>query len=147
VSPAGRIRACEDALALFSLSLDEEPSPLERRKLNRHLRSCAECRRRAAAIDAVTVTLRDLPPEVPAGSSLPSTPRRHRIARTGIPAVAAVAVASLGLVALQGSVTGNIPAVTATVTVPDSSTPSSATYTPGYRAGDLPYPTSLAWAP
>jgi predicted anti-sigma-YlaC factor YlaD len=145
VSPAGRIRACEDALALFSLSLDEEPSPLERRKLDRHLLSCAECRRRAAAIDAVTVALRGLPPEVPAGSSVPSTPRRHRIARTGIPAAAAVAMASLGLVALQGSVSGNMP--TATVTVPDTSTPSSATYTPGYRAGDLPYPTSLAWAP
>jgi anti-sigma factor RsiW len=104
VSPISSKHACADALALLSLSLDQELSPLESRKLERHLNGCPDCSRKGAGIVAITRELRSLPLETPSISTRPRLPWRRRIARTGIPAVAAVLVASFGLVALQGSV-------------------------------------------
>lgn len=97
-------RACAEAQALLSLSLDEELSPLERRKLERHVGECPDCLRRSANVEAMTRMLRDLPPEAPSALALPRLTLRRRLARSSIPAAAAVIFASLGLVALQGSV-------------------------------------------
>ena len=97
-------RTCEDALASLSLSLDQELSAIERRKLERHLLGCPDCRLRGASIEAITLALRDLPPEVPSIFLLPHLSWRRRVARKGLPVTTAVIVASLGLVALQGSV-------------------------------------------
>jgi len=104
VSPINGKHACADALALLSLSLDEELSPLERHKLERHIHDCPDCRRRGAGLEAIARTLRGLPLETPSVAALPHLPWRRRVSRTGFPAAAAMIVASLGLVALQGSV-------------------------------------------
>jgi len=107
---------CADALGLLSLSLDQELSPLERLKLERHLRDCPDCRRRCAGIEALTRALRALPLDLPSVSALPHLPWRRRIVRTGLPAAAVIA-ASFGLVALQGSVDMGSGGVSPTVTV------------------------------
>ena len=112
---------CADALSLLSLSLDEELSPLEHLKLERHLRVCPDCRSRADGIDAITRALRGLPLEAPSVSALPHLPWRRRIARTGFPA-AAVLVASFGVVALQGSVDLGSGGMSPAATVPSAVT-------------------------
>jgi len=89
---------------------------MERLKLERHLRDCADCRRRTAGIEALTRALRALPLDAPSVSALPHLPWRRRIVRTGLPA-AAMIVASFGLVALQGSVDMGSGGVSPTVTV------------------------------
>ena len=61
--------ACADALALLSLSLDQELSPLESRKLERHLHGCPGCSRKGAGIVAITRELRSLPLETPSISA------------------------------------------------------------------------------
>ena len=97
-------RACADALASLSLSLDQELNSIESCKLERHLLNCPDCRRKGASVEAITLVLRDLPLETPSISVLPHLPWRRRVARNSLPATAAAIVASLGLVALQGSV-------------------------------------------
>jgi anti-sigma factor RsiW len=98
-------RACADALTSLSLSLDQELSPLERCKLERHLLGCPDCRHKGASVEAITLALRDLPSEEPSVSLLPHLSWRHRAARTSLLATTAVVIAaSLGLVTLQGSV-------------------------------------------
>jgi len=104
-------------MALLSRSLDQELGPLELRKLERHLRECPGCRRRGESIEAITHTLRSLPLATPSVPLQPRLPWRRRVARTGFPAAAAVAVASLGLVALQGSVNAGSGSISPAVTV------------------------------
>jgi len=128
VSPLNGKHACADALALLSLSLDEELSLWERRKLERHIRDCPDCRRRGIAIETIARTLRGLPLEAPSVSALPQLPLRRRIARTGFPAAAAMIVVSLGLVALQGSVNVSSGGMSPTLTVPNALTLSPVTH-------------------
>jgi anti-sigma factor RsiW len=121
-------RACADALASLSLSLDQELSALERRKLERHLVGCPGCRLRGASIEAIALALRDLPPEVPSVSLLPHLPWRRRFARKSLPVTMAVIVASLGLVALQGSVGASSGDMNPALTVPSTPKQSPVTY-------------------
>ena len=138
-------RACADALASLSLSLDLELSPLERRKLDRHLFGCPDCRRIGASIEAITLALRDLPLEAPSVSLLPHLPRRRRIARNSLPAAAAVIVASLGLVALQGSVGASTGDMNPALTV--SSTPRLSPVTYAISPQQQPYAYAAVQAP
>jgi predicted anti-sigma-YlaC factor YlaD len=144
--PTG-VRACDDALALLSLSLDEELSTLERRKLERHLRFCPACRRTSVGIEGATVALRGLPLETPSASFSPHAPWRRRVARTGLSTMAAVAFASLGLVALQGSVNGDSNGITSTVTVPEVSSLSPITSVPQPQRPGFSFYGDIAWAP
>jgi predicted anti-sigma-YlaC factor YlaD len=146
VSPPVRTHACDDALALLSLSLDGELSVLEQQRLERHLRACPPCRYRSLGIESMTTMLRSLPPEAPSVSSRPRARRRQRITRTGLPAVAAMAVASLGLITLQGSVTGE-PGITATVTVPTVPILSPITSAPQPQSIGVSYAGDFLWAP
>jgi predicted anti-sigma-YlaC factor YlaD len=140
------MRACAEALSLLSLSLDEELGPLERHKLERHLAECPDCRRRSAGVEAVTRMLRELSPEAPSTLTLPRLPRRRRLARSGFPAAAAI-VASLGLVALQGSVDVNRSSTSSTVEVSNATWQSPVTHSsqpqppPQYAAA------AIAWIP
>ena len=139
------MHACAEALSLLSLSLDEELSPLERHKLERHITECPDCRRRSAGVEAVTRMLRELPPEAPSTLTLPRLPRR-RLARSGFPAAAAI-VASVGLVALQGSVDVNRGSTSPTVEVSSATWQSPVTHSsqpqppPQYAAA------AIAWIP
>jgi len=130
-------RVCADALASLSLSLDQELSPLEHRKLERHLLGCPDCRRKGASVEAITLALRDLPPEAPAVSFLPHLPWRRRVARNSLSATAAVIVASLGLVALQGSVGASSGDMNPALTV--SSTPKQSPVTYAIPPQPQPY--------
>jgi anti-sigma factor RsiW len=139
-------QACAEALSLLSLSLDEELSPLEGHKLERHLRACPECRRRGAELETITRTLRDLPLETPSLSSLPRLPWRRRVARSGIPVAAAMVAAVLGLVALQGSEDIGPGAVSPTVTV--SSAPRFSPVNHSLPPQPRPqYVTAVVWLP
>jgi anti-sigma factor RsiW len=129
--------ACADALALLSLSLDQELRPLERRKLDRHLLVCSNCGRKGASVEAITLALRNLPPEMPSISLLPRLPRRRRVARNSLPATAAVIVASLGLVTLQGSVSAGSVDISPALTV--SSTPKLSPITYAIPPQQQPY--------
>lgn len=132
---------------MLSLSLDEELSPLESFKLERHLRACPDCRRKGACVEAITRTLRELPLEAPSVSSLPQLPWRRRIARAGIPVAAAMIAASLGLVSLQGSTGMGSGVVTPTVTVSNTTEPSPVTHSlqpqPQQQYASVP----LIWLP
>jgi anti-sigma factor RsiW len=139
--------ACADVLALLSRSLDEELTPLEQHKLQRHLRDCPACQRRSAVIDAFTRTLRSLPLEIPSVSSLPHLPLRRRIARTGFPAAAAMIVASLGLVALQGSVNAGPQGVSPSLTVSNAVSLSPVTYSPSSQLQQQHASAAVVWLP
>ena len=128
MSPIIGKNVCADALALLSLSLDQELSSLERRKLDRHVLVCPDCSRKGAGFEAITLTLRSLPPELPSVSLLPHLPWRRRVARNSLPAAAAVIVASLGLVALQGSVSASPGDMSPALTVLSTSELSPITY-------------------
>jgi len=140
------MQACAEAFSLLSLSLDEELSPLERHKLERHIAECPDCRRRGAGVEALTRMLRELPPEAPSSLTLPRLPGRRRLARSGLPAAAAI-VASLGLVALQGSVDVNHGSLSPTVEVSSPAWQSPVTHSsqpqpqPQYAAA------AIAWIP
>ena len=59
---------CEDASRMISRLADGELSPAETEALNRHLASCAACRRESEATRRLDAALRDLPPPpVPEG--------------------------------------------------------------------------------
>ncbi len=138
-------RVCADTLGLLSLSLDQELTPLDRRKLERHLLYCPDCRRKGVSLETITLTLRTLPPEAPSFFLLPHLPWRRRVARNSLPAAAAVIVASLGLVALQGSVGTSYGDTTPALTVSNTPTPSPVTYAispqqqlPAYTAVQAP---------
>jgi len=147
VSPINGKHACADTLALFSCSLDERLSPLEQRKLERHIRDCPDCRRRGAAIEAITCTLRDLPLAAPSLSAIPHLPWRRRIARTGFPAAAAMVVASLGLVALQGSVDAGSGRMSPTVTVSNAVRLSPVTHSLSPQPQQQPMNAAIVWLP
>lgn len=138
-------RTCADALASLSLSLDQELSPIERRKLERHLAGCPDCGRKGASVEAITLTLRTLPLEAPSVSVLPHLPRRRRVARSGLPAAAAAIVASLGLVVLQGSAGASSGDVNPALTV--SSTPKQLPVTYVRQPQLQPYANAAVQAP
>lgn len=131
---------------MLSLSLDEELSPLESHKLERHFRDCPDCRRRGACVEAITRTLRDLPLEVPFVSSQPRLPWRRRVARAGIPVAAAMVAASLGLVTLQGSVDMGSGVVSPTVTVSSTTRFSPVNYSLPPQSQPQ-YVSALVWLP
>jgi anti-sigma factor RsiW len=134
-------------MALLSLSLDEELTPLERHKLERHVRECPACARRSAVIEAITRALRGLPLEAPVISSLPHLPLRRRIARTGFPAAAAMIVASLGLVALQGSVNAGSQSIDPAATVSNAVSLSPVTYSLSPQPGQQHASAAVVWLP
>jgi anti-sigma factor RsiW len=138
-------RACADALASLSLSLDQELSPIERRKLERHFLGCPDCRRKGASVEAITLALRDLPPEAPSISVLPHLSWRRRVARNSLPAAAAAIVASLGLVALQGSVGASSGDINPALTV--SSIPKQSPVTYVIPPKPQPYENAVVHAP
>lgn len=138
---------CADALALLSRSLDEELSALELHKLQRHISDCPACGRRSAVIEAFTRTLRTLPLETPSVSSLPHLPLRRRIARTGFPAAAAMIVASLGLVALQGSVNAGPQSVSPNLTVSNAVSLSPVTYSLSPQLQQQHESAAVVWLP
>lgn len=147
MSPLNERHACADALALLSLSLDQELSPLERRKLERHVCACPDCRRKGAAVEAITRTLRALPLEAPSVSALPHLPLRRRIARNSVPAAAAMMVASLGLVALQGSVDMGSGGMSSTVPVPSAVRLSPVTHSIPPQLQSQYASAAVAWLP
>ncbi|MHB8060779.1 MAG: zf-HC2 domain-containing protein [Gaiellaceae bacterium] len=146
MSPINGKYDCAEVLALLSLSLDDELSPLESHKLERHLADCPDCRRRGAGIEAITRTLRAMPLEARPVSSLPRLPWRRRVARTGIPVAAAMIAASLGLVALQGSADMGPGGIRPAVTV--SSAPHFSPVTHSLPPQLRPeYVSALVWLP
>jgi predicted anti-sigma-YlaC factor YlaD len=138
---------CADALALLSLSLDEDLSSLERYRLERHIRDCPDCRHTGARLEALTRTLRGLPLEAPSISALPHLPWRRRIARTGFPAAAAMIVASFGLVALQGSVDVGSGGTSPTVTVSSAVSLSPITHSLPPQLQSQPASAAIVWLP
>ena len=134
-------------MALLSLSLDQELTPLESRKLERHVRECPACARRSTVIEAITRALRGLPLEAPTVSSLPHLPLRRRIARTGFPAAAAMIVASLGLVALQGSVNAGPRDISPAATVSNAVRLSPVTYSLSPQPQQQYASAAVVWLP
>jgi anti-sigma factor RsiW len=147
VRPITGNHECADALALLSLSLDQALSPLEQHKLERHIRDCPDCRQTGAAIEAFTRTLRALPLEEPSSPVLPRLPLRRRLVRTGFPAAAAMVVASLGLVALQGSVNVGSGGMSPTVTVPNTATFSPVTHSLSSQPQEQHASAAVVWLP
>jgi ferric-dicitrate binding protein FerR (iron transport regulator) len=94
---------CERARHWASLHLDGELSTLEGQLLDRHLRTCEECRAFDAGIVVATSLLREAPPELPRRQASPVPARRSRF-RFEARRTALVAAAALGLGALIGSV-------------------------------------------
>lgn len=121
-------RACADALASLSLSLDQELNSIEGCKLERHLLNCPDCRRKGASVEAIALALRGLPLEEPSIPVLPHLSWRRRVARNSLPATAAAIVASLGLVALQGSVGASSGDMNPALTVSRTPRPAPVTY-------------------
>lgn len=141
-------RSCADALALFSLSLDQELGHLGARRLERHLLGCADCRRKSSSIEANTLALRSLPLEAPSVSLMPShLPWRRRIARTGLPAAAAMIASALALVALQGSVDAGSGGMSRTTTVSNAVTFSPVTHSLPPQSQQQSMNASLVWVP
>ncbi len=140
-------RSCADTLALLSLSLDEELGPLGARRLERHLLGCPDCRRKSSSIEASTLALRSLPLEAPSVSLLPHLPWRRRIARTGLPAAAAMIASALALVALQGSVDAGSGGTSRTTTVSNAVVFSPVTHSLPPQSQQQSMSASLIWMP
>lgn len=138
-------RACADALASLSLSLDQELNSIESCKLERHLLNCPDCRRKGASIEAIALALRGLPLEAPSISVLPHPSWRRRVARNSLPATAAAIVASLGLVALQGSVGASSGDMNPALTVSRTPRPAPVPYV--IRPQSQPYANAAFRAP
>lgn len=95
---------CHWASQRLSLRLDGEISEFEQLRLDEHLRSCADCRARAAELGTITEALRAAELEEPRVAF--QLPRRHYVgayALRAVSATAAVAVMAIsGLVGLSG---------------------------------------------
>jgi predicted anti-sigma-YlaC factor YlaD len=115
---------CERARQWASASVDGELSTFERALLADHLERCASCREFSLAIADLTTALRAAPRERVESISIGRV-RRHVRLRLA-PAVAAMAVAAVGLgsvlasVELKGGSVANVPPVQAAPLSPDT---------------------------
>ncbi len=94
-------RDCERARQWASLDVDGELSTFEGVLLNAHAAGCADCREFRASVAHAASALRAAPLE-PFTVTVPSRVRR-RISRSLAPAVAALAVVSVGLGSIAAS--------------------------------------------
>lgn len=109
---------CDRVRAWVSLELDGELSQFEGALLRTHLAGCEDCRKYAAEAQAITAELRSAPPErLAAPVSLPRL--RRGSFRSVQVAVAATAVAAVGLGSLLGSL-GSRDAITARSAAPET---------------------------
>jgi len=99
--PAGE--RCRRERLWLSQRVDGTLSHFERRRLDRHLARCPDCRAFEALLVDVTDALRTAPPEVPL-SSLRLPVRR----RASLQVRAALALACVGLAAIGFSVSGSV---------------------------------------
>ena len=107
---------CERARQWASASVDGELSTFERTLLADHLERCASCREFSLAIGDLTMALRAAPRERVEGISIGRV-RRHVRLRLA-PAVAAMAVAAVGLGSVLASVELKSGSVTSVEPVP-----------------------------
>ncbi len=115
---------CERARQWASASVDGELSTFERALLADHLERCASCREFSLAITDLTTALRAAPRERLEGISIGRV-RRHVRLRLA-PAVAAMAVAAVGLGSVLASVEikgGSVASVPPVQTAPVASSP------------------------
>jgi predicted anti-sigma-YlaC factor YlaD len=94
-------RDCERARQWTSLDVDGELSTFEGVLLNAHLTDCGDCREFRSAVAHTASALRGAPLE-PFTVTVPSRLRR-RVSRSLAPAVAALAVVSVGLGSIVAS--------------------------------------------
>jgi anti-sigma factor RsiW len=113
--------ACEPVRQIVSASLDGEASVIERKRAERHLAGCPDCRRFAAAAGSATRTVREAPLAHPATTLVPAPAARRRGARARRGGAVAAAAASLAAAAALGALvsaqTADAPAVQTEATV------------------------------
>jgi predicted anti-sigma-YlaC factor YlaD len=93
-------KECARARESVSVDLDRELQELDRRRLQAHLRVCADCSEWAGRVRATTAQLRDVPFE-PSPVAVFALPRRGRARRVGLAVVVAPAAALAASVVLS----------------------------------------------
>jgi predicted anti-sigma-YlaC factor YlaD len=99
-------RACDTAREIVSAGLDGEATTIDRKRAQRHVERCSDCRAFAAAAERMTDALRAAPP-LPAPALVPPAPARSG-ARRGrlIVRAAGVAAAFAAAAGVGASVSG-----------------------------------------
>jgi anti-sigma factor RsiW len=114
-------RACEPVREIISASLDGEATMIERKRAERHMARCADCRAFARTLDLMIGSVRAAPPLVPMGPPAVAARagRRRRSLGTRVVAAAAgfAAVAAIG-----AGVAGEAPNETVPAAAPSPAT-------------------------